>query len=252
MSIQIDLSSDVAVVTGGGSGIGAGIAVLLAEAGARVAVADLSEVAAKGVAEQITGKGGTAIGVRLDIADEASVRAGLAAVREQLGPVSVLVNNAATWTIKKFADTTADEARRVVDITLIGTMNVMRAALPDLLETRGTIVNIASDSARTGEHSMSVYAGAKAGVIGVTKSVAKEVGRQGVRANVVAPGTTVTPGSSAFIEQVGGADKLARAYPLGRLGTPDDIAGAVLFLASPLSTWITGQVLSVSGGYTML
>jgi len=252
MSIQIDLSSDVAVVTGGGSGIGAGIAVLLAEAGARVAVADLSEVAAKGVAEQITGKGGTAIGVRLDIADEASVRAGLAAVREQLGPVSVLVNNAATWTIKKFADTTADEARRVVDITLIGTMNVMRAALPDLLETRGTIVNIASDSARTGEHSMSVYAGAKAGVIGVTKSVAKEVGREGVRANVVAPGTTVTPGSSAFIEQVGGADKLARAYPLGRLGTPDDIAGAVLFLASPLSTWITGQVLSVSGGYTML
>jgi len=173
MSIQIDLSSDVAVVTGGGSGIGAGIAVLLAEAGARVAVADLSEVAAKGVAEQITGKGGTAIGVRLDIADEASVRAGLAAVREQLGPVSVLVNNAATWTIKKFADTTADEARRVVDITLIGTMNVMRAALPDLLETRGTIVNIASDSARTGEHSMSVYAGAKAGVVAVTKSLEK-------------------------------------------------------------------------------
>jgi NAD(P)-dependent dehydrogenase (short-subunit alcohol dehydrogenase family) len=252
MSIQIDLSSDVAVVTGGGSGIGEGIATLLAEAGAKVAIADLSAEAASSVAEQITSKGGAAIGVEMNIADEDSVRRGLAEVREQLGPVSVLVNNAGAWTIKKFADTTDDEARRVVDITLLGAITVMRAALPDLLETQGRIVNIASDSARTGEHSMAVYAGAKAGVIAVTKSLAKEVGRKGVRANVVAPGTTVTPGSSAFIEQVGGADKLARAYPLGRLGAPADIAGAVLFLASPLSTWITGQVLSVSGGYTMV
>ncbi|MDT7634127.1 MAG: 3-hydroxybutyrate dehydrogenase, partial [Pseudonocardiales bacterium] len=99
MSVQIDLSSDVAVVTGGGSGIGEGIAMLLAEAGAKVAIADLSADAAKSVAEQITGKGGTAIGVELNIADEESVRQGLASVREQLGPVSVLVNNAATWTI---------------------------------------------------------------------------------------------------------------------------------------------------------
>jgi NAD(P)-dependent dehydrogenase (short-subunit alcohol dehydrogenase family) len=252
MSIEIDLSSDVAVVTGGGSGIGEAIAVLLAEAGARVAIADLSEQAAKSVAEQITGKGGRAIGVGLDIADPDSVERGLGVVREQLGPVSVLVNNAATWVIKKFAATTAEDSQRIVDVTLFGTINVMRAALPDLLDTQGRIVNIASDSARTGEHSMSVYAGAKEGVIAVTKSLAKEVGGKGVRANVVAPGTTVTPGSSAFIEQVGGVDKLARAYPLGRLGTPADIAGAVLFLVSPLSTWITGQVLSVSGGFTML
>ncbi|HZZ49837.1 MAG TPA: SDR family oxidoreductase [Pseudonocardia sp.] len=252
MSIQIDLSSDVAVVTGGGSGIGEGIVTLLAEAGAKVAVADLSAEAAKSVAEQITSKGGTAIGVELNIADEGSVERGLAQVREQLGPVSILVNNAAAWTIKKFADTTSDEVRRTIDVTLVGTINVMQAALPDLLETQGRIVNVASDSARTGEHSMGVYAGAKAGVIAVTKSLAKEVGRKGVRANVVAPGTTVTPGSSAFIEQVGGQDKLARAYPLGRLGAPSDIAGAVLFMASPLSSWITGQVLSVSGGYTMI
>jgi NAD(P)-dependent dehydrogenase (short-subunit alcohol dehydrogenase family) len=88
--------------------------------------------------------------------------------------------------------------------------------------------------------------------VAITKSLALEVGRKGVRANIVAPGTTVTPGSSGFIEQVGGAEKLAKAYPLGRLGTPADIAGAVLFLASPLSAWITGQVISVSGGYTMV
>lgn len=252
MSVQIDLSSDVAVVTGGGSGIGAGIAALLAEAGAKVAILDMSVEAAKTVAEQINADGGTAIGVEANITDEAGVEQALTSVREQLGPVSVLVNNAATWTIKKFQDTTAEETRRVVDVTLIGTVNVMRAALPDLLETKGRIVNVASDSARTGEHSMSVYAGAKAGVVAITKSVAQEVGRKGVRANVVAPGTTQTPGSAAFIEQVGGPDKLARAYPLGRLGEPADIAGAVLFLASPLSSWITGQVLSVSGGYTMV
>jgi NAD(P)-dependent dehydrogenase (short-subunit alcohol dehydrogenase family) len=252
MSVQIDLSGDVAVVTGGGSGIGEGIATLLAQAGAKVAILDYSAEAAKTVAEQINGSGGTAIGVEANITDESGVAQALDSVREQLGPVSVLVNNAATWTIKKFADTSADDARRVVDVTLLGTLNVLRAALPQLLETRGRIVNVASDSARTGEHSMSVYAGAKAGVVATTKSLAQEVGRKGVRANVVAPGTTVTPGSSGFIEQVGGAEKLAKAYPLGRLGTPSDIAGAVLFLVSPLSEWITGQVLSVSGGYTMV
>ena len=252
MSVEIDLSADVAVVTGGGSGIGAGIASLLAQAGAKVAVLDMSGQAAKTVAEEINASGGTAIGVEANITDEAGVGQALASVRQQLGPVSVLVNNAATWTIKKFADTTAAETQRVVEVTLIGTVNVMRAALPDLVETQGRIVNVASDSARTGEHSMSVYAGAKAGVVAITKSLAQEVGRKGVRANVVAPGTTQTPGSAAFIEQVGGPDKLAKAYPLGRLGQPEDIAGAVLFLASPLSAWITGQVLSVSGGYTMV
>jgi NAD(P)-dependent dehydrogenase (short-subunit alcohol dehydrogenase family) len=252
MSVQIDLSSDVAVVTGGGSGIGEGIATLLAQAGAKVAIFDMSGAAAKTTAEQINAAGGTAIGVEVNITDEEGLVQAMNEVREQLGPVSVLVNNAATWVIKKFTDTTAEETRRIVDVTLIGTVNVMRAAMPQLLETQGRIVNIASDSARTGEHSMSVYAGAKAGVVAVTKSVAQEVGRKGVRANAVAPGTTVTPGSAGFIEQVGGPEKLARAYPLGRLGEPADIAGAVLFLASPLSAWITGQVLSVSGGYTMV
>jgi NAD(P)-dependent dehydrogenase (short-subunit alcohol dehydrogenase family) len=252
MSVQIDLSADVAVVTGAGSGIGAGIATLLAEAGARVAILDVSAEAAKTVAEQLCAGGATAIGVQADITDVSGVEHALETIAEQLGPVSVLVNNAATWTIKKFADTTDEEIRRVVDVTLIGTINVTRAALPQLLATQGRIVNIASDSARTGEHSMSVYAGAKAGIVAFTKSVALEVGRKGVRANVVAPGTTVTPGSADFIAQVGGPEKLAKAYPLGRLGTPSDIAGAVLFLASPLSAWITGQVLSVSGGYTMV
>ncbi len=251
MSISIDLSGDVAVVTGGGSGIGEAIARTLARAGAAVGVADLSEESAQRVAKQIEADGGRALAVALDIADRASVQAGLAAVRDGLGPVKHLVNNAATWVVKSFADHTAAEIDRVVGITLTGTMAVTQAALPDIVEQRGTVVVISSDSARIGERYMSVYAAAKAGLLGFTKSVAREVGRQGVRVNAIAPGTTNTPGGSGFIEQVGGAEKLARAYPLGRIGEPQDIANVALFLISPLSSWMTGQVLSVSGGFTM-
>ena len=251
MSISIDLSGDVAVVTGGGSGIGEATARTLARAGAAVAVADLSPESAQRVAKQIEADGGRALAVTLDIADRACVQAGLAAVRDGLGPVKHLVNNAATWAVKSFADHTAADIDRVVGVTLTGTMTVTQAALPDIVGQRGTVVVISSDSARIGERYMSVYAAAKAGLLGFTKSVAREVGRQGVRVNAIAPGTTNTPGGSGFIKQAGGAEKLARAYPLGRIGEPQDIANAALFLVSPLSSWITGQVLSVSGGFTM-
>ena len=120
------------------------------------------------------------------------------------------------------------------------------------IATRGTILMIGSDSARVGEAWMTVYAGAKAGLVGFAKSLAKEIGRKGVRVNVITPGTTMTPGSAAFIEQAGGPEKLGRAYPLGRIGEPQDVANAALFLVSDLSSWITGQVLSVSGGFTMV
>jgi NAD(P)-dependent dehydrogenase (short-subunit alcohol dehydrogenase family) len=252
MSISIDLSGDVAVVTGGGSGIGEAIARTLARAGAAVAIADLSQESAERVAKQIAADGGRALPVALDIGDRASIETGLAAVRDGLGPVKHLVNNAATWAVKSFADHTPAEIDRVISITLTGTMAVTQAALPDIVEQHGTIVVISSDSARIGERYMSVYAAAKAGLLGFTKSVAREVGRNGVRVNAIAPGTTNTPGGSGFIEQAGGAEKLARAYPLGRIGEPQDIANAALFLTSPLSSWMTGQVLSVSGGFTMV
>lgn len=251
MSVQIDLSGDLALVTGGGSGIGEAIALTLAEAGAAVAVADLSAESATRVADAIAAKGGRATGVLMDIGDPTSVAAGLQAVHERLGTVSTLVNCAATWVIKSFAETTEEEQRRVVDVTLNGTMSVTRAVLPDVVAQRGRIVTIISDGARVGERGMSVYASAKAGLLGMTKSVAQEVGRDGVRVNGIAPGTTITPGSAVFVDQVG-AEKLAKAYPLRRLGEPQDIANAALFLSSPLSSWITGQILSVSGGFSML
>ena len=239
-------------MTGGGSGIGEAIARTLSRAGAAVAVADLSEESAARVAAAICDEGGQAMPIQMDIADAASVDAAMERLHAQLGQVSILVNNAATWVVKEFKDTTPAEVDRVLGITLTGTINVTRAALPDVIERRGRIINIISDSARTGERSMSVYAAAKAGLIGLTKSIAKEVGAKGVMVNGVSPGTTSTPGGSGFIEAAGGPEKLARAYPMGRIGEPQDIANAVLFFASPLCSWITGQVLSVSGGFTMV
>jgi NAD(P)-dependent dehydrogenase (short-subunit alcohol dehydrogenase family) len=216
-------------------------------------VADLVEEAAVRVADEIAAQGGRALPVQLNVADEASVRDGLTYIAAQLGPIRILVNNAATWAIKPFEDTTPPEIERIFGVTVIGAMNVTRSALTDLrAEPGGRVVNIISDSGRVGEAHMAAYASAKAALVGFTKSLAREVGRQGVTVNGVSPGTTVTPGSADFIAQVGGEQKLARAYPLGRLGRPEDIAGAVLFFASPLADWITGQVLSVSGGFTMV
>jgi NAD(P)-dependent dehydrogenase (short-subunit alcohol dehydrogenase family) len=252
MPVSIDLSGQVAVVTGGGSGIGEAIARTLAQAGAAVAVADVSADGAHRVAKEIEADGGRAVAAVMDLADRASIEAGIAGVRAELGAIHHLVNSAAVWTIKKFDDHTAADIDRIIGITLVGTIDITQVVLPDITANAGTIVMISSDSARTGEAWMSVYAGAKAGILGFAKSVAREVGKSGARVNVVAPGTTNTPGSSGFIEQVGGPEKLARAYPLGRIGDPQDIANAVLFLTSPLSSWMTGQVLSVSGGYTML
>ncbi|MGQ0466990.1 MAG: SDR family NAD(P)-dependent oxidoreductase [Sporichthyaceae bacterium] len=252
MSISIDLSGQVAVVTGGGSGIGEAIARTLARAGAAVAVADLSADAAGRVAKEIDADGGKALAVAVDLGDRAGLEAAFAQIRAELGPVDHLVNNAAAWAIKTFADHTAADIEKVVGVTLLGTINATQVALPDIVARGGSVVMVASDSARVGEAWMSVYAGAKAGLIGFAKSIAKEVGRSGARVNVVAPGTTETPGSAGFIEAAGGAEKLARAYPLGRLGKPEDIANATLFLVSPLSSWMTGQVLSVSGGFTMV
>jgi NAD(P)-dependent dehydrogenase (short-subunit alcohol dehydrogenase family) len=252
MSISIDLSGEVALVTGGGSGIGEAIAITLARAGAGVAVADLSEKSASRVAKAICESGGKAFAVQMDIADPTSVEVAISRLHDELGQISILVNNAATWVVKEFKDTTPQEVDRVIDVTLIGTINVTRAALRDVVERKGRVINTISDSARTGERFMSVYAAGKAGLIGLTKSLAKEVGRDGVTVNGVSPGTTSTPGGSAFIEAAGGPEKLARAYPMGRIGEPQDIANAVLFFASPLSSWITGQILSVSGGFTMV
>lgn len=146
----------------------------------------------------------------------------------------------------------AEDLIRDVHVTLIGTMVMAQAVYGPMRERKcGSIVNLISDSGRIGEPFLVPYGAAKGGVMGFTKGFAREAGRWNIRCNAVSPGTTRTPGSSEMIDKWGGDEKLVKAYPLRRLGTPIDQANAILFLASDLTSWVTGQILSVSGGYTM-
>jgi NAD(P)-dependent dehydrogenase (short-subunit alcohol dehydrogenase family) len=247
MTRLIDLSGRVALVTGAGSGIGRACAEALAASGAEVVVGDRAIVAAADVVEAISQSGGTARAVELDVADWEQC---VAVAEHSAADVEILVNCAATWKVGRFLDTDPAAWERDLSVTLGGTLNVTRALLPAMVHRRqGSIVSVSSDAGRVGQRGQVLYSAAKAGVIGLTKSLAVEVGQFGVRVNCVAPGLTRTPGSEAFIDSIG-VDKLRSQYPLGRLGEPSDIADAVLFFASDLSSWVTGQVLSVSGGYT--
>lgn len=251
MSITVDLGGKRALVTGAGSGIGRACATRLAQAGAEVVVADVRPEAAAGVAAQIVAEAGHASAVGLDVTDWPQAVA-VAAAQEEAGGLDVLVNCAATWKIGRFVEMEPDEWARDLAVTLGGTLTTTRALLPVMVASGGgAIINISSDSGRVGERNQAVYGAAKAGVIGFTKALAREVGRDGVRVNSVAPGLTRTPASESFVASMD-ADAVRRAYPLGRIGEPVDIADAVLFLASDLSSWVTGQVLSVSGGYSMV
>jgi 2-hydroxycyclohexanecarboxyl-CoA dehydrogenase len=249
-------STRVALVTGAAGGIGRACALALAHDGCAVAVADVQEQAGADVAGEIEASGGRAAPVRIDVTDRASVAAGVERTSETLGPVAVLVNCAGWDELRPFLDT--DEAfwRKVVAINYEGCLRVTHAVLGGMIEReQGRIVNIASDAARVGSSREAVYAGAKAGVIAFSKTIAREAARSGVTANVVCPGPTDTPLLQGMAEQApdgeGLVSALARAVPMRRLGRPQDVAAAVVFLAAERAGYITGQTLSVSGGLTM-
>ncbi|MEP7200088.1 MAG: SDR family NAD(P)-dependent oxidoreductase [Chloroflexota bacterium] len=251
MSITIDLAGRSAIVTGGGRGIGRETALLLARAGANLTIADIDEASAHAVAAEIRALGVNAIGVRTDVTQFADAQAMAQAALAVHGRIDILVNNAAKWTIKLFKDLTPAEYEPDIRITLYGTLHCSRAVLDAMMAQKsGRIVNLISDAGRIGEPFLSVYSAAKAGVAGFTKALAKEVARYNITVNGVAPGTTNTPGAADFIATAGGEEKLAKAYPLRRLGQPLDIANAILFLASDMSSYMTGQIFSVSGGYS--
>jgi 2-hydroxycyclohexanecarboxyl-CoA dehydrogenase len=245
------MTERVALVTGGARGIGRAIALALADDGRRVAVGDvLVEEAAK-TAEEI---GGDALALPLDVTDSGSVAAAVERAANELGAIDVLVNNAGWDEARPFIET--DEAfwDRVIEINFKGGLRVTRAVLPGMVERHwGRVVNISSDAGRVGSSLESVYSGAKGAVIAFTKTIAREVARSGVTANVVCPGPTRT----AFLERIVGeggeqlVESLTRAVPMRRLGEPEDVAAAVAFLASDAAGYITGQTLSVSGGLTM-
>jgi NAD(P)-dependent dehydrogenase (short-subunit alcohol dehydrogenase family) len=252
VSVEIDLTGKVALITGAGSGIGRQTAQLMAQAGADVVVADINGPAADETVALVEKEGRRGLAQLVDVRDPEAAADAVATTLQQWGRVDVLVNNAAHWTTKRFSDLVYDDYVKDVHITLLGTMIMTRAVYDAMREQQsGAVVNMISDSGRTGEQFLVAYGAAKAGVMGFTKGFAKEAGRYGIRCNAVSPGTTNTPGAAGMIEQWGGQEKLLKAYPLRRLGEPIDQANAILFLASDRAAWITGQILSVSGGYTM-
>ena len=250
------LAERIALVTGGGGGIGRAISLALAAEGRAVAVADLREDAAAAVAEEVERASGTALAVALDVTDGDSVGAAVERVGAELGPVDILVNNAGWDELRPFLET--DEAfwDRVIEINFKGCLRLTRRVLGGMVDRRfGRLVNIGSDAGRVGSSLESVYSGAKGGVIAFTKTIAREVAGAGVTANAVCPGPTRTPMLEGMAASGEKAERLVasleRAVPMRRLGEPEDVAAAVAFLASERAGYITGQTLSVSGGLTM-
>jgi 2-hydroxycyclohexanecarboxyl-CoA dehydrogenase len=246
------LEARTAFVTGGASGIGAATARRLAAEGARVAIGDLDEAGARDVAAEIDG-----FGCALDVADAASARAAVAAAREALGPVDVLVNNAGTDRFAFFVRSDEELWDFVLGVNLRGVLACTHAVLPSMHERgRGAIVNVASEAGRVGSQGSATYSAAKAGVIGFTKAIARESARYGVRCNAVAPGPIETPllnGAEAQLGELGARLKqgMIDATAMRRSGEPEEIAAAIAFLASDDASYVTGQTLNVSGGLSM-
>jgi 2-hydroxycyclohexanecarboxyl-CoA dehydrogenase len=244
------------VVTGGGGGIGGATCRRFGLEGARVAVLDLNPASAEEVAAAIRGEGGVAEAVRCDITDRASVDAAVARTESSLGPIDVLVNNAGWDVFKPFTKTEPPQWDRLIAINLTGALHMHHAVLPGMAQRRqGRIVNIASDAARVGSSGEAVYAACKGGLVAFSKTIAREHARHGITVNVVCPGPTDTALFADYKEGAGNPEKLmeafTRAIPLGRIGQPEDLPGAILFFASDDAGYVTGQVLSVSGGLTM-
>ena len=261
--VDFGIQGQTALIVGGARGIGFAAAETLAREGAHVAIADIDGVAAVKSAERLAQACGTRVtGFQADVTDMGQVERLIADVEAAVGALSILINSAAVLDDKLFLDSDPDDWRRVIDVCLYGPMNVIHTALPGMTRRRyGRIVCLASDAARMGQARLSYYAAAKGGVVALAKSIAQEVGPTGVTLNIVSPGATNTElrnAREAKMRAEMGEERYARRqntvlrmYPTGRLGEPIDIASAISFLVSRQASWITGQVLSVNGGFAM-
>lgn len=265
--MDLNLRDKCVIVTGGGSNIGRAITLAFAREGARVAIADLDqEQAAKVVVEAEQAGASKALAVATDVTRLESVEAMVRTVEAAHGPVDVLVNNVG-WTMDRlFLEKPRAEWEREVQLNLWSAINCIQTVLTGMVERKaGAVISIGSDAGRMGEYREAVYGACKAGVMALSKSLAREYGRYGIRFNVVCPGTTM-PDSDEEISAISMwrdghvkawntpemRERIAKAYPLRRVGTPQDVAPAVVFLASEQASFITGQTLSASGGYTMM
>jgi NAD(P)-dependent dehydrogenase (short-subunit alcohol dehydrogenase family) len=262
--MELGLAGKTVIVTGGASNIGRAITLAFAREGSNVVIADIDDVQGKRVADQANQLGGKTIVIKTDVTKYPEVESMVKKTIEEFKKIDVLVNNVG-WDIPQlFIDTTEDFWDKVISINYRSDLNCIKAVLPYMIEQKsGAIVSIGSDAGRVGEFREAVYSGCKAGVIALSKAVAREVGRYGIRLNVVCPGVVVpSPDeigersmwkgetSKFFTPEV--QEKAAKSYALRRLGKADDVAKAVVFLASDAASYITGQTLSVSGGYSMM
>lgn len=250
------LTDKTVIVTGGGGGIGTATCARFAEEGAQVAVFDINADAGEKVAAAVRDAGGRAEAFPVDLTDLDAVRGAVTAAEKSLGPIDVLVNNAGWDKFTPFLKSEPEHWDKIIAINLKSVLNMLYTVLPGMAEReQGRVVTVASDAGRVGSSGESVYSACKAGLIGLSKTMAREHARQGITFNVVCPGLTETAMFDDFLEAAGNPDKLREAYrratPLGRIGVAEDLPGALCFLSSDDAAFITGQVISVSGGLTM-
>ena len=246
----MNLKNRWAVVTGGASGIGAAVAGKLASAGASVIVADIQADKGRARAAEIEAGGGRALFVEVDLTRPESIAGFADTVVGRVGAVDVLVNGAGWGRTAPFWEGTPEFWSKLVALNFVGPMQLTKALLPAMIErSSGRIVNVSSDAGRVGSLGETVYSGAKGGLIAFTKSLAREVARYQINVNCVCPGPTDTPLMAAVPEKV--QEGLKKAIPFRRLAKPSEIADAIVFFASGRASYVTGQVLSVSGGLTM-
>lgn len=244
------LDNRTAVITGAASGIGRATALAFAKAGARVILADIDEANGAKAAAELRAAGHIADYLAVDLTDPASIEAFAGTVLQRFGAPDVIVNGAGWGKNHPFWEGTPDLWQTMVALNFVGPMQLVKALLPAMIERgSGRVVNVASDAGRVGSLGESVYSGAKGGLIAFTKALAREVARYQINVNCVCPGPTDTPLMAVVPEKV--KDALTKAIPFRRLGRPEEVADAILFFASERARYVTGQVLSVSGGLTM-
>ena len=259
--MDLGLKGKVVLITGSGGGIGRTMAQLFAKEGANIAVNDVSDAGIGETIELIKKDGGEAFAAKCDITNLSAVKELVGKVEKSHGRIDALVNNAALLIAHEpFVETDPADCEKEIKVALFGTLNCVRSVLPGMIaRTSGKIVNIATDAARAGQERQVNYSAAKGGVISFTKSIATEVGRYNINVNAVSPGATNSPMRRAMlremVEKVGEQkmlereEKVRRAYPLRRIGEPEDIANMVMYLCSDLARQITGQIVSVNGGF---
>jgi 2-hydroxycyclohexanecarboxyl-CoA dehydrogenase len=263
--VNLNLGDKTVIVTGGGSNIGRAIVLAFSREKANVVIADIDETQGQKVAKEAVALGGKVLAIKTDITSYDSVAAMVKKTLEEFEKIDILVNNAG-WTLDRlFIEKPRSELEKEVSINFWGVINCIRAVLDGMIERKyGKIISIGSDAGRMGEYREAIYGACKGGVMAMSKSLARELGRYSINVNVVCPGVTVPEspeyagelsmwrGPMAEVFTPEAQEKAAKAYPLRRLGKPEDIANAVVFLASDAASFITGQTISVSGGYTMM